>query len=85
MVVLQSGPLMTFCTHIQHAKRKRVLADRYANTNVLRSGSLGGIQERSKRFVDRCSKSLGGSIDLFVSPPFPLLRTRLSSTMKLID
>ncbi|KAK8081503.1 sterigmatocystin biosynthesis P450 monooxygenase [Apiospora saccharicola] len=49
-----------------HAKRKRVLADRYANTNVLRSGSLGGIQERSKRFVDRLSKSVGGSVDLFL-------------------
>ncbi|KAK8124878.1 cytochrome P450 4A21 [Apiospora kogelbergensis] len=48
-----------------HAKRKRVLADRYANTNVMRSASLEGIRERSKRFVDRCSKSLGGSIDLF--------------------
>ncbi|KAK7952620.1 uncharacterized protein PG986_008348 [Apiospora aurea] len=50
-----------------HAKRKRVLADRYANTNILRSASLDGIKERSRRFVDRCSKSLGGSIDLFVS------------------
>ncbi|KAK8872713.1 cytochrome P450 3A13 [Apiospora arundinis] len=49
-----------------HAKRKRVLADRYANTNVMRSASMGGIRERSNRFVDRCAKSLGGSIDLFV-------------------
>ncbi|KAK8090254.1 cytochrome P450 3A13, partial [Apiospora hydei] len=57
-----------------HAKRKRVLADRYTNTNILRSASLDGIKERSKRFVDRCSKSLGGSIDLFVSTPFYLIR-----------
>ncbi|OTA93092.1 hypothetical protein M434DRAFT_73723 [Hypoxylon sp. CO27-5] len=50
-----------------HAKRKRVLADRYANTNILKSGSLEGIRERSKRFIERCSKSIGGSVDVFVS------------------
>ncbi|KAK8026618.1 Cytochrome P450 [Apiospora marii] len=47
-----------------HALRKRVLADRYANTNVLRSGSIEGIKRRSKRFVDRCDDSVGGNIDL---------------------
>ncbi|KAK8048381.1 Cytochrome P450 [Apiospora phragmitis] len=60
-----------------HAKRKRVLADRYANTNVLRSASMDGIKERSKRFVDRCSKSIGGSIDLFVRSHFSPFLARI--------
>ncbi|KAI1213085.1 cytochrome P450 3A13 [Annulohypoxylon truncatum] len=49
-----------------HAKRKRVLADRYANTNILKSGSIDGIKERSRRFIERCSKSIGGSCDIFI-------------------
>ncbi|KAI3337102.1 cytochrome P450 3A13 [Xylariaceae sp. AK1471] len=49
-----------------HAKRKRVLADRYANSNIMKSQSLDGIAERSRRFVERCSRSVGRSIDLFV-------------------
>ncbi|KAI0382942.1 cytochrome P450 3A13 [Hypomontagnella monticulosa] len=50
-----------------HAKRKRILADRYANTNILKSGSLDGIRERARRFIERCSRSIGGSVDIFVS------------------
>ncbi|KAI0802504.1 cytochrome P450 3A13 [Xylaria sp. FL0064] len=50
-----------------HAKRKRILADRYANSNIMKSQSLDGIAERSGRFIDRCFRSVGGSIDLFVS------------------
>ncbi|KAI1777520.1 cytochrome P450 3A13 [Hypoxylon cercidicola] len=53
-----------------HARRKRVLADRYANTNILKSDSLDGIRERSRRFIERCSQSIGesisGSVDLFI-------------------
>ncbi|KAI1102249.1 cytochrome P450 3A13 [Jackrogersella minutella] len=50
-----------------HAKRKRVLADRYANTNIMKSSSLDGIRERSTRFLERCSKSVGGNFDIFIS------------------
>ncbi|KAI1405764.1 cytochrome P450 3A13 [Hypoxylon fuscum] len=50
-----------------HSRRRRALADRYANTNILKSGSLDGIKERSMRFIERCSKSIGGSVDIFVS------------------
>ncbi|KAI0115977.1 cytochrome P450 3A13 [Nemania sp. FL0031] len=49
-----------------HAKRKRVLADRYANSNIMKPQSLNGIAERSKRFVERCSRSSGQRVDLFV-------------------
>ncbi|KAI0532893.1 cytochrome P450 3A13 [Xylaria digitata] len=47
-----------------HAKRKRILADRYANSNIMKS--LDGIAERSRRFTERCSQSVGRSIDLSV-------------------
>ncbi|KAI1085817.1 cytochrome P450 3A13 [Whalleya microplaca] len=48
-----------------HAKRKRILADRYANTNVMKPDSLDGIEERSGRFIERCSKSIGANIDIW--------------------
>ncbi|KAK4106461.1 cytochrome P450 3A13 [Parathielavia hyrcaniae] len=49
-----------------HAKRKRVIADRYANTNIVRPQSLDGIAERASNFVKRCTQSMGGSLDLYV-------------------
>ncbi|KAI8947438.1 cytochrome P450 3A13 [Xylaria longipes] len=49
-----------------HARRKRVLADRYANSNIMRPQSLDGIAERSRRFTERCSRFVGRSIDLFI-------------------
>ncbi|KAI0417674.1 cytochrome P450 3A13 [Xylaria grammica] len=49
-----------------HAKRKRILADRYANSNIMKSQSLDGIAERSRRFIERCSQSAGRNIDLFI-------------------
>ncbi|KAI1393761.1 cytochrome P450 3A13 [Hypoxylon trugodes] len=49
-----------------HAKRKRILADRYANTNILKPESINGIRERSRRFIERCSKSIGDSINIYI-------------------
>ncbi|KAK4231524.1 putative sterigmatocystin biosynthesis P450 monooxygenase [Podospora fimiseda] len=49
-----------------HAKRKRIIADRYANTNVVRQPSLDGINERATKFVDLCKRSVGGTLDIFV-------------------
>ncbi|KAK3295892.1 cytochrome P450 [Chaetomium fimeti] len=49
-----------------HAKRKRILADRYANTNVVRPQSLDGIADRAGNFVKTCFQSVGGSLDLYV-------------------
>ncbi|TKW49746.1 putative sterigmatocystin biosynthesismonooxygenase, partial [Colletotrichum tanaceti] len=51
----------------QHAKRKRIIADRYANSNVLRQAPLSGIQERSQKFINRCAASVGKSHDIFMS------------------
>ena len=52
---------------VQHAKRKRMLADRYANTNIVRQPSLDGISERAARFIHRCTETRNGFADLFVS------------------
>lgn len=52
-----------------HAKRKRILADRYANTNIMRT-SLDGIAERAGNFVNRCYSSVtsaAGSLDLYIA------------------
>ncbi|KAB5558443.1 cytochrome P450 [Coniochaeta sp. 2T2.1] len=49
-----------------HAKRKRILADRYANSNVVRQPSISGISERAGRFGQICAQSVGGSLDLFI-------------------
>ncbi|UKZ96348.1 uncharacterized protein TrAFT101_011145 [Trichoderma asperellum] len=48
-----------------HAKRKRILADRYANSNVMKSASVTGVQERSSKFLRRCVSSPGGVADIF--------------------
>ncbi|KAJ9154735.1 Cytochrome P450 [Pleurostoma richardsiae] len=50
-----------------HARRKRLLADRYANSNVLKQDSIHGIQERSENFVQRCRSSEGKSLDVYTS------------------
>lgn len=49
-----------------HAKRKRIIADRYANTNIVRQPSIDGIVERAANFVKLCTGSVGGSLDVFV-------------------
>ncbi|KAI1330519.1 cytochrome P450 [Xylariaceae sp. FL0255] len=49
-----------------HAKRKRILADRYANSNVMKPNCISGISERSRRFIERCSRSIDQSVDLFI-------------------
>lgn len=54
-------------TRMQHAKRRRIIADRYANSNVMRPASMSGIQERATRFVAKCEESAGRSLDIFVS------------------
>lgn len=48
-----------------HARRKRALADRYANSNVTRGESIGGIEERSRRFVGRVMGARDGSMDIY--------------------
>ncbi|UNI21541.1 hypothetical protein JDV02_007521 [Purpureocillium takamizusanense] len=51
--------MFTTLNKADHAKRKRILADRYANTNVMRSLPMQGIQRRSRAFVRRCASTSG--------------------------
>lgn len=44
-----------------HGKRKRALADRYANSNVTRGESMAGIEERGQWFVERVQQRSGAS------------------------
>ncbi|KAM7205045.1 Cytochrome P450 [Rhypophila sp. PSN 637] len=52
-------------TKDEHAKRKRILADRYANSNIMRS-CLDGISERAGRFLNLAS-SKGTRLDLYIA------------------
>jgi hypothetical protein len=51
-----------------------MIGDRYANSNVMKQAPLAGIQERSKRFVERCVDSPDKTADVFVSRVFFLSR-----------
>ncbi|KKO97538.1 cytochrome P450 [Trichoderma harzianum] len=57
--------MFTTLNKADHAKRKRILADRYANSNVMKSASVTGVQERSSKFVRRCASAPGGVSDIF--------------------
>lgn len=48
-----------------HAQRKRLFADRYAMTNVLRTDMLRGIEQRASYVVDICEASQGSHLDVY--------------------
>ncbi|KAF5717057.1 cytochrome P450 monooxygenase 4ac1 [Fusarium globosum] len=49
-----------------HSQRRRVIADRYANTNVNREASIHGIQERSQNFISRCKDAPKQELDVYI-------------------
>jgi hypothetical protein len=51
----------------EHSQRKRILADRYANSNVMRPETIEGLRGRAKRFLENCLKECGGDADVYVS------------------
>ncbi|QUC22165.1 uncharacterized protein UV8b_06406 [Ustilaginoidea virens] len=59
--------MFTTLNKADHARRKRILADRYANTNIMRSVSLDGIRKRSREFLDRCTAAGDSATDVFIS------------------
>ncbi|UKZ52410.1 hypothetical protein TrVGV298_006186 [Trichoderma virens] len=59
--------MFTTLNKADHAKRKRILADRYANSNIMKSASVTGVQERSSKFVRRCVSAPGGVSDIFLA------------------
>jgi len=51
----------------EHSQRKRVLADRYANSNVMREETVEGLRGRAKKFLENCLREDGGDADVYVS------------------
>ncbi|KJR83259.1 uncharacterized protein SPSK_04125 [Sporothrix schenckii 1099-18] len=49
-----------------HARRRRILADRYANSNIMRGPALAGIEERAQHFTELCKNAAGGVLDIYV-------------------
>ncbi|KAJ6005329.1 hypothetical protein N7451_003273 [Penicillium sp. IBT 35674x] len=50
----------------EHSKRKRIFADRYAMTNIMKAGPLTSIQERAMTFVSHCTEAGKKSVDVYV-------------------
>ncbi|KKA26864.1 hypothetical protein TD95_002446 [Thielaviopsis punctulata] len=57
--------MFTSLVKAEHSKRRRIIADRYANSNVMKEASMIGINDRAQDFVAKCRDSVGGSIDVF--------------------
>lgn len=53
----------------QHAKRKRIIADRYANSNVVKPAAVSGIESRALEFTRQCEEASGSSVDIYVRSP----------------
>lgn len=51
----------------QHSQRKKLFAERYAMTNVVRPEVTDGIRERAASVVKQCANSIGGHLDAYVS------------------
>nr|WGZ60647.1 cytochrome P450 [Fusarium reticulatum] len=49
-----------------HSQRRRVIADRYANTNINREASIHGILERSQNFITRCKEAPKQQLDIYM-------------------
>lgn len=52
---------------LKHAQRKRLFADRYAMTNIVRPEIIQGIQARAESVLSKCKESMGGYLDVYVS------------------
>ncbi|CAI7633250.1 unnamed protein product [Penicillium pancosmium] len=50
----------------EHSKRKRLFAERYAMTNVMKAKPLAAIHERAMTFVAQCAEAGKASVDVYV-------------------
>ncbi|KIV90665.1 hypothetical protein PV10_05297 [Exophiala mesophila] len=50
-----------------HARRKKLFAEKYAMTNVVNSDIIQGIEQRAASVVAKCTESLGGHLDVYVT------------------
>ncbi|EXJ93260.1 hypothetical protein A1O1_01651 [Capronia coronata CBS 617.96] len=49
-----------------HAQRKKLFADRYAMTNIMRSEILKGIEQRAASVMEKVKASVGRHLDVYV-------------------
>lgn len=59
-------------TPVQHSYMKRYLADRYANTNMMKPEVLSGIVQHARDFLAKCLEQCYGKdgfADIYVSKP----------------
>lgn len=49
-----------------HSQRKRILADKYANTNVMRPEHLQGLKDRAQTLLHNCTSTSDGEVDAYV-------------------
>lgn len=52
-------------TDPQHAQRKRIMADRYAMTNILREKPIAALRNRAETFLKRVIAT-AASVDVYV-------------------
>lgn len=50
----------------QHSKRKRIFAERYAMTNIMKEKPIAAITERASVFVSKCAAAGRQSVDVYV-------------------
>ncbi|TVY44849.1 putative sterigmatocystin biosynthesis P450 monooxygenase [Lachnellula subtilissima] len=50
-----------------HAQRKKLFADKYAMTNVVRPDIIKGIEARAESVISKCKESTGGYLDVYVT------------------
>ncbi|OOQ84467.1 cytochrome P450 monooxygenase [Penicillium brasilianum] len=55
----------TLCKE-EHSKRKRIFAERYAMTNVMKAEPLAVMHERAMTFVSKCLEAGKKSVDVYV-------------------
>ena len=51
----------------KHSQKKRFIASQYANSNIMRSQVMGGIQDRADAFIKKCVESGKLGMDAYVS------------------
>ncbi|OAA63392.1 benzoate 4-monooxygenase cytochrome p450 [Niveomyces insectorum RCEF 264] len=50
----------------RHSQRRRIVADRYANTNVMREHSVHGLEERARSFTAKCREAPDQVVDIYI-------------------
>jgi len=62
-------------TTAQHSYMKRYMADRYANTSIMKPEVLDGVSSHAKDFLKKCLEGncANGYADIYVSAPLGLI------------